>query len=119
MCKFICHGFNSPHFVDYDWMRRLINSAVDWNYSDSDIRAVGPRVIDLERLFNIRQGLKKSHDTLPKRYFDDPSPLKIAKGHHIDREEFAKALDRFYEVRGWTEEGKVKDARIEELEAIA
>ncbi|UCE38098.1 MAG: aldehyde ferredoxin oxidoreductase family protein [Thermoplasmata archaeon] len=119
MCKFICHGFNSPHFVDYDWMLRLINAASGWDYTDAQLRAVGPRVIDIERLFNMKHGLTKAHDTLPKKYFDDPSPLKVAKGHHIDREEFAKALDRFYEVKGWTPQGKVKDDRIAELEAIA
>jgi aldehyde:ferredoxin oxidoreductase len=119
MCKFICHGFNSPHFVDYDWMKRLINTAVDWNYSDSEIREVGPRVLDIERLFNLSRGMTRAHDTLPKRYFDDPAPLRTAKGHHVDRKEFAKALDRFYEVRGWTNEGMVKKPRIEELEAIA
>jgi aldehyde:ferredoxin oxidoreductase len=75
-------------------------------------------VIDIERLFNTNHGLTKAHDTLPKRYFDDPSPLKIAKGHHIDREEFAKALDRFYEVRGWSVEGRVSEKRIEELNRL-
>jgi aldehyde:ferredoxin oxidoreductase len=119
MCRFICHGFNSPHLVDYDWMRKLIFAASGWEYSDEEIRKIGPRVLDIERLFNISRGMTKAHDTLPRRYFDEPSKLKAAKGHHIDREEFAKALDRFYEVRGWTKEGMVKDGRIEELEAIA
>jgi aldehyde:ferredoxin oxidoreductase len=67
----------------------------------------------------MKHGMTKAHDTLPKKYFDDPSPLKTAKGHHIDREEFAQALDRFYQVKGWTPEGKVKDERVSELEAIA
>jgi aldehyde:ferredoxin oxidoreductase len=119
MCKFICHGFNSPHFVDYKWMLRLINSAVAWDFSESELRAVGPRVIDIERSFNIKHGLTKAHDSLPRRYFDDPSPLKAAKGHHIDREEFARALDRYYQVRGWTSDGLVKEERIAELKVIA
>ena len=119
MCKFICHGFNSPHFVDYKWMRRLINCAVDWEYTDKELREVGPRVLDIERLFNLNQGMTRAHDTLPRRYFDEPAPLKIAKGHHIDRNEFAKAIDRFYKLRGWTNDGKVKTARTKALEAIA
>jgi aldehyde:ferredoxin oxidoreductase len=119
MCKFICHGFNSPHFVDYDWMKKLIYAASGWEYSDEDIRKVGPRVIDIERMFNMKHGLTKANDTLPRRYFDDPSPLKVAKGHHIDRKEFAKALDRYYEVKGWSKEGVVGEDREKELEAIA
>jgi aldehyde:ferredoxin oxidoreductase len=119
MCKFICHGFNSPNFVDYEWMRRLIEAASGWKFSKKEIREIGPRVIDIERLFNLKHGMTKADDTLPRRYFDDKSPLKLAKGHHIDRTEFAKALDRFYKVKGWTKEGKVKPARVKQLEGIA
>jgi aldehyde:ferredoxin oxidoreductase len=46
-------------------------------------------------------------------------PLGQAKGHHIDREEFAAALDRYYELRGWKPDGMVQEERIEELEGIA
>ncbi|MCK4365255.1 MAG: hypothetical protein KAW45_04340, partial [Thermoplasmatales archaeon] len=55
---------------------------------------------------------------LPKRYFDDPMPLKIAKGHHIDRKEFDALLSRYYKLRGWTEDGQVKKERVRELEAL-
>ncbi len=119
MCKFICYGFNTTHMVDYDWMRRLIYAAAGWEYSDEEIRQVGPSVIDIERMFNISRGMTKAHDTLPRRYFDEPNKLNTAKGHQIDRKEFAKALDRYYGVRGWTNDGLVKDERISELEAMA
>jgi aldehyde:ferredoxin oxidoreductase len=118
MCKFICHGFNSPHFVDYKRMADLIYCASDWKYKESDLRNVGKRVIDIERLFNYAQGMTKKDDTLPKRNFDDPSELKAAKGHHVDRQEFAEALDKYYKLRGWDKDGKLKSSRIKELEAI-
>jgi aldehyde:ferredoxin oxidoreductase len=118
LCKFICHGFNSPHFVDYKWMSELIYSASGWRYKESDIRDVGRRVIDIERLFNYKHGMTKKDDSLPKRYFDDPSKLKVAKGHHVDRKEFAATLDKYYKLRGWDKNGVVKPARVKELEAI-
>ncbi|KYK30438.1 MAG: aldehyde:ferredoxin oxidoreductase [Candidatus Proteinoplasmatales archaeon SG8-5] len=119
VCKFICHGFNSPHFVDYSWMKRLIHAASGWNLREKDIEEVGKRVIDTERMFNNREGITRKDDTLPKRYFDDPAPLKIAMGHHIDRKEFDGMLSRYYQLRGWTADGQVKAARKKELEAIA
>jgi aldehyde:ferredoxin oxidoreductase len=119
VCKFICHGFNSPHFVDYSWMSKLIHAASGWKLKEKDIEAVGKRVIDVERMFNNREGVGRKDDTLPKRYFDDPMPLKIAKGHHIDRKEFDGMLSRYYKLRGWTADGQVKTARKKELEAIA
>ncbi|UCH90066.1 MAG: aldehyde:ferredoxin oxidoreductase, partial [Thermoplasmata archaeon] len=118
MCKFICHGFNSPHYVDYKWMSELIYCASGWKYKENELREIGKRVIDIERLFNYKHGMTKKDDTLPKRYFDDPSPLKAAKGHHVDRKEFAKALDRYYKLRGWDNNGVVKGARVKQLEAI-
>jgi len=118
ICKFICHGFNSPHFVDYTWMRKLIHSASGWNVKEKDLEAVGKRIIDIERMFNNREGISRKDDTLPKRYFDDPMPLKISKGHHIDRKEFDKLLSRYYELRGWTNDGKVKKERVKKLEAL-
>ena len=118
ICKFICHGFNSPHFVDYSWMKRLIHSAVGWQFKERDLEEVGKRVIDVERMFNNRGGISREHDTLPKRYFDDPAPLNIAKGHHIDRKEFGSLLSRYYEIRGWDNNGQVRMDRVKELEVL-
>jgi aldehyde:ferredoxin oxidoreductase len=118
ICKFICHGFNSPHFVDYTWMKKLIYCASDWNLKEKDIQEIGKRVIDIERMFNNREGISRKDDTLPKRYFDQPMPLKVAKGHHIDRKEFNKLLSRYYKLRGWDEEGQVRKERVKELEAL-
>jgi len=118
ICKFICHGFNSPHFVDYTWMEKLIHCASGWKFNEKDIQEVGKRIIDIERMFNNREGISRKDDTLPKRYFDDPMPLNIGKGHHIDRKEFDKLLSKYYKIREWTDDGQVKKERVKELEAL-
>ncbi|MFX1300761.1 MAG: aldehyde ferredoxin oxidoreductase C-terminal domain-containing protein, partial [Promethearchaeota archaeon] len=83
-----------------------------------ELKEVGQRIIDTERILNLRFGLTRSDDSLPKRYFDDPAPLKTAKGHHIDRKQFQIMLDRYYALRGWTAEGMLPEERVNELEAI-
>ena len=118
ICKFICHGFNSPHFVDYSWMKKLIHCVSGWEFKEIDLMEIGKRVIDIERMFNNRQGISRLQDTLPKRYFDDPMPFNIAKGHHIDRKEFDNLLSRYYELRNWTNDGMVKSERVKELEVL-
>jgi aldehyde:ferredoxin oxidoreductase len=100
-------------------MKKLIHCATDWSFSENDIEEVGKRVIDFERMFNNREGISKKDDTLPKRYFDDPMPLNLSKGHHIDRDEFDKMLSRYYKIRNWTDDGIVKKERVKELEALA
>jgi aldehyde:ferredoxin oxidoreductase len=118
ICKFICHGFNSPHFVDYNWMKKLIHCSAGWTVTERQLEEVGKRIIDIERMFNNREGISRKDDTLPKRYFDDPMPLNLSKGHHIDRKKFKNLLTRYYKIRNWTNDGQVKKERVEELEAL-
>ena len=118
LCKFICHGFNSPHFLKYEHFSGLIKAAAGWDMSEAELQEVGKRVIDTERLINIREGVTRKDDTLPKRYFDDPMPLGLAKGRHIDRKEFDGMLSRYYKLREWNEDGTVPEVRKAELEAI-
>jgi aldehyde:ferredoxin oxidoreductase len=118
ICKFICHGFNSPHLLNYSHFKDLIYTATGWEAAEDELREIGCRIIDLERLFNLKQGLTKDDDTLPKKYFDDPMPLKIAKGHSVNREQFALARERYYKLRDWTEDGKLNPQKVKELEGI-
>jgi aldehyde:ferredoxin oxidoreductase len=118
ICKFICHGFNSPHLIGYEQVRQFLKAAVDLEFEIQELQEVGQRIIDTERILNLRFGLTRADDSLPKRYFDDPAPLKTAKGHHIDREQFEVMLDRYYSLRGWDNQGLVSQERVTELEAI-
>ncbi len=118
ICKFICHGFNSPHLIGYEQVRKFLHAAVDLTFDNQELIEVGQRIIDTERILNLRFGLARADDSLPKRYFDDPAPLKTAKGHHIDRKQFQIMLDRYYALRGWNAEGKLSEERVDELEAI-
>ena len=118
ICKFICHGFNSPHLIGYEQVRDFLQAAVGLDFEIQELKEVGQRIIDTERILNLRFGLTRADDSLPKRYFDDPAPLKTAKGHHIDRQQFQTMLDRYYQLRGWNDQGMVPSERITELEAI-
>ncbi len=118
ICKFICHGFNSPHLIGYEHVRDFLQATVDLNFEISELQKVGQRIIDTERILNLRFGLTRADDSLPKRYFDDPAPLKTAKGHHIDRKQFDTMLNRYYALRGWNDQGMLSKDRITELEAI-
>ena len=116
LCKFVCHGFNSPHMLDYDAFARLIEYGTGLELSKDDLMEIGKRIVDLERLINARLGVDGKYDTLPRRFFDDPAPLRVAKGHKIDREKFSQLLQRYYALRGWTTDGVPTEERRLELE---
>lgn len=115
ICKFVCHSFNSPRLLKYEHMVDMIDVTTGLQFTEEELRDVGRRVIDLERIINLSLGIKRSDDTLPDRYFDEEMKLRIAKGHKIDRDEFSKLLTRYYLRRGWTEDGEVKEERVEEI----
>ncbi|MCP4429227.1 MAG: aldehyde:ferredoxin oxidoreductase, partial [Chloroflexi bacterium] len=118
VCKFVTHGFNSPHLLGYDHFKGLISAATGLEYTPETLREVGRRVLDTERLINADFGLTRADDTLPKRYFDDPMPARKTKGHHVDREQFQHMLDEYYEERGWDGNGRVSPERQAEIEAL-
>ncbi len=115
VCKFVTHGFNSPHLLGYDHFCALIDATAGLEFDPISLRQVGKRVIETERLINSDFGLTRVDDTLPKRYFDDPMPSRKTKGHHIDRDKFQKMLDDYYRERGWDSEGTVPVENQEEI----
>lgn len=118
-CRFVTHGFNSPHLLDFTMMRDLVNLQMGWNLTEEDVKQVGARTLDIERMFNWSVGVRRKDDTLPKRYFDDPMPLGIAAGHHIDRKQFQKMLDEYYALRGWVKgEGDVPAEKRQKFDAL-
>ncbi len=105
LCRFITHGFNSPHLTKYEHMAELVRLGTGLEVTPEELRQVGQRIVNLERVINVREGVTRADDTLPKRYFDDPMPLRRTKGHRIDRQQFQAMLTRYYALRDWDENG--------------
>ncbi|UCG53853.1 MAG: aldehyde ferredoxin oxidoreductase family protein [Candidatus Latescibacterota bacterium] len=117
ICKFICHGFNSPKLLKYEHFSQLLEKAFGASFSVDELKAIARRIVDLERAFINREGVRRPDDTLPRRYFEEPLPHGVAKGHRVEREKFFEMLDRYYRLRQWDEEGVVPEERVAELVA--
>ncbi|MFQ6088648.1 MAG: aldehyde ferredoxin oxidoreductase family protein [Candidatus Methanofastidiosia archaeon] len=118
ICKFVCHGFNSPHFLTYSHFRKLIYLSTGMRFDEQEFVEIGKNIVDTERLFNLKEGIGRRDDTLPQRYFVEKMKLGIAKGHRIERKEFEKMLSRYYKLRGWLKDGTLKEERVKQLEKI-
>jgi aldehyde:ferredoxin oxidoreductase len=94
-----------------DWAT-LIANLTGWKFTASDFRRTGERIHNLERAFNIREGLTRANDTLPKRLLEEPLPEGPAKGHIINLEPL---LNAYYEFRGWDKNGKPTPEKLKEL----
>jgi aldehyde:ferredoxin oxidoreductase len=95
-----------------DWAT-LIATLFGWeDFTELNFRKTGERIFNLERMYNIREGLTRADDSLPKRLLEEPMPDGPAKGHIVDLEPL---LDAYYEYRGWDEYGVPTEEKLQEL----
>ena len=80
--------------------------------SSEEVMKIGERVNNLVRLFNIREGLTRDLDTLPKRFFSEPLKEGPSRNHVVELDQLMK---EYYMVRGWNADGVPKDTKLEEL----
>jgi aldehyde:ferredoxin oxidoreductase len=84
---------------------KLLKTATGWNLSQDELEAIGARIVNIERLFNVREGIRRVDDYPPKRILDEPIVSGPSVGEKLDREQFEKMLDEYYRLRGWDKSG--------------
>jgi aldehyde:ferredoxin oxidoreductase len=97
-------------------LTQIINAATGWNISIDELMKTGERIINLCRAFNVREGITRKDDTLPKR-FTEPLPEGPYVGQTFSKESLSRMLDYYYEFRGWNKEtGIPSPEKLEELD---
>jgi len=76
----------------------LYNGVTGLDINPSDVVTIGERITNLERAFNVREGLTRKDDSLPDRFLKEPMPEGPAKGQVVKLDTM---LDEYYEFRGW------------------
>jgi aldehyde:ferredoxin oxidoreductase len=64
------------------------------------------------RVYNNREGLTPADDWLPDRFFDDPIDSGAKQGVRLDRKAFRDAVQTYYEMMGWDEQGVPRPATL-------
>ena len=90
----------------------LFSHVVGVSFSEPDLFRTGERIWNLERLFNLREGLTGRDDTLPPRLLQEPMPAGPAKGQVV---ELAVLLKDYYQTRNWDENGVPRFEKLKEL----
>ncbi|MFH1489522.1 MAG: aldehyde ferredoxin oxidoreductase C-terminal domain-containing protein [Pseudomonadota bacterium] len=104
VCRFLT-TFSSPHALQYRHFSRLIRLLTGLPVTSGELRKAAERTTTLERVMLVREGMTMVHDTLPKRYFEEPVPEGPAKGAVIHRKDFDGMLDEYYRLHGWDRNG--------------
>ncbi|MEM2890864.1 MAG: aldehyde ferredoxin oxidoreductase family protein [Candidatus Hadarchaeum sp.] len=99
--------------IYFEDMAKILRLATGMKVNGGDLRRIGERIVNLQRAFNIREGLSREDDTLPERFTKTPAPEGVSKGHVV---ELDKMLDEYYNLRGWDPKtGFIPRKKLEEL----
>ncbi len=106
LCQFPSFALNLDDYIE------LINSVTGFNYSKDEIMEAAERNWNLERLFNLKAGIKPEDDKLPERFLKEPIPKGPNKGKVVPLKDL---LNDYYRARGWNERGIPKKDTIKRL----
>jgi aldehyde:ferredoxin oxidoreductase len=88
-------------------LAELLTTATGVEYDEERVFEVGERIYNLERAFIVREGITREDDYPPDMAFEVPIPDGPRKGAVVDRGEYEKMLDEYYQRMGWdVETGK-------------
>ncbi len=100
LCKFLFRAQVGPELLN-TW----VNYATGWQNSMEDLMAIGERIFNLKRSYNVKLGIRRRDDTIPERFLNAQKEGGAA-GSLPDMD---KLLNDYYEIRGWTDEGIPND----------
>ncbi|MEM2987126.1 MAG: aldehyde ferredoxin oxidoreductase C-terminal domain-containing protein, partial [Nitrososphaerota archaeon] len=115
VCKNVAENME---ILPFDKAAEVIEAATGLKLNGNDVRKIGERIINIERAFLIREGIRKEHDTLPKRFLEEPIPSGVSKGSIFELE---KMLNEYYEERKWNKKTgfplkeKLKELNLENV----
>jgi len=99
--------------VGLEGVAKTVNAITGKNCTLEELRKIGFRVVTLERMFNVREGLSRKDDYLPKRLTEQPLPDGPNRGCVVPMDEL---LDEGYRAMGWDKDtGVPLRETIEEL----
>ncbi|MCD6088395.1 aldehyde ferredoxin oxidoreductase family protein [Candidatus Bathyarchaeota archaeon] len=104
-------------FVPWDYVQKtsIVRAVTGWNTTAWELMKTGERITTMARVFNIREGFGRKDDWLPERFFN-PRISGVLSDTAIDPEEFREAIDTYYKMMGWDENGVPTREKLEELD---
>jgi aldehyde:ferredoxin oxidoreductase len=112
ICKFfVYNGLGLPELAE------LVSSLTGWDIDEGELLSIGERVFNLQRMFNVREGINKKDDYLPERVCKIPEFGKYSSVVECEIKDYEQMLNEYYQVRGWIREtGIPTKEKLEQLD---
>ncbi len=88
-------------YQDVEMAAQVFNLVTGKEWDAERLLEVSERVRNLERMFDVRQGLRRKDDSLPGKFFTQPLTSGPYKGEVMDETRFEQMKDEYYDIRGW------------------
>jgi aldehyde:ferredoxin oxidoreductase len=93
------------------WFEQWLTFITGQAFTSGHLQEIGERIFNLERMYNLREGLTGADDTLPHRILHESTFKHLASGHPLDQ-----LLPRYYRIRGWDAQGVPTKQTLERLQ---
>ena len=97
--------------VTFTYTTRMLNAITGWNLTAQELLKIGERIINLQRMFNLKHGMLPERDEVLPQRFLQPHREGGAAGQIPPIREM---LEEYYEIRSWPK-GIPSKAKLEEL----
>ena len=112
ICSFVI-GETRRHALVSDELAELLSACTGLDMTGDDFITIGERITNIERAFNIREGMGRKDDTLPESCFKEEETPYGTTG--INEGKFQEMLSDYYRFRGWNNEGVPTRQKLEQL----
>ena len=92
----VCRFFRDMYF--WDELSVIIKAITGMELDEGQLREISANITNKVRGFNLREGMKKEDEMLPKRFLE--GRLEDS-GKVLPKDEFEKMLADYYRIRGW------------------
>ena len=93
------------------WYEKWLTYITGQTFSSGHLQEIGGRIFNLERMYNLREGLTGKDDTLPPRILNESIFENMESGHPL-----GDLLPRYYDIRGWDADGVPLRSTLDRLQ---
>jgi len=89
------------HVLGLSLVAKALSTTLGKTITEQNLREICERIVNLERSFNVREGIRAKDDRLPERLLKEPMPDGPSKGSVVP---FEVLKNDFYREFGWDRE---------------
>ena len=99
--------------LPFDRAAEVAEAVTGFHFTEEGMFEIGERIVNLERAYLVREGIRRKDDYLPARFLEEPLPNGNSKGEIFEIEPM---LDEYYVEREW--DSKTGIPKAEKLRKI-